>query len=186
MTSIGRVPFGIGLLVLAAFAAGPGDAQTQSLSHFRQGLAASKLGDYDTAIREYTLAIDAGDLPYPDSFFVFNNRGNAYAAKRDWDHAVQDYSEALRRNPKFAAARRNRGLLYSRKGDPELAIQDFTEAAQLDPDDPHALIYRAVVYCEKRELERSLRDFDAALVLCPTCPGAMSGRAAAAAGRDCR
>jgi tetratricopeptide (TPR) repeat protein len=186
MNSIGRIRFGIGLLVLAALAAAPGDARAQSLWHFREAHAASQRGDYDTAIREYTLAIDAGDLPHPDSFFAFNNRANAYAAKRDWDHAVQDYSEALRRNPKFAAARRNRGLVYTRKGDHELAIQDFTEAARLDPDDPHALIYRGVVYCERREFDRAIRDFDAALGLCPTCPGAVNGRAAAAAGRDCR
>src|SRR5262249_26866053 len=186
MDSIRCVPFPPPLPVLIAVVTAAAEARAQGLRHFRDAHAASQRGDYDTAIRDYTLAIDAGDLPYPDSFFAFNNRANAYAAKRDWEHAVQDYSEALRRNPKFAAARRNRGLAYSRKGDHELAIQDFTEAARLDPDDPHALIYRGAVYCDRRAFDRAIRDFDAALVLCPTCPGAVNGRAAAAAGRDCR
>ncbi len=33
----------------------------------------------------YTRAIESGDLPHPDLFFAFNNRGNAYASKRDYD-----------------------------------------------------------------------------------------------------
>ena len=176
----------VAVLLLLAVVTAPDDAWAQGLRHFRDAHAASQRGDYDTAIREYTLAIDAGDLPHPNSFFAFNNRANAYAAKRDWAHALQDYSETLQRNPKFAAARRNRGLVYARTGDHERAIQDFTEAARLDVDDPHALIYRGLVYCERREFDRAVQDFDAALVACPTCPFAISGRAAAAAGRDCR
>ena len=174
------------LLLLLAIVLVPGGAHAQGLRHFRDAHTASQRGDYETAIREYTLAIDAGDLPHPDSFFAFNNRANAYAAKRDWVHALQDYTEALQRNPKFAAARRNRGLVYVRTGDHERAIQDFTEAARLDADDPHALIYRGLVYCERREFERAIQDFDAALLSCPTCPYALSGREAAAARRDCR
>jgi tetratricopeptide (TPR) repeat protein len=185
MESIGRLRAGLALLVLATLLAAPAAVRAQGAWHFREAYAASQRGDYDTAVREYTLAIDSGDLPHPDSFFAFNNRANAYAAKADWDHALADYTEALRRNPKFAAAMRNRGLAYARKGDFEHAIQDFTDAARLDPDDPHALIGRGLVYCEQRDFERAVRDFDAALGVCPTCPRAISGRAAAAAGRNC-
>ncbi|HEU5197167.1 MAG TPA: hypothetical protein VFW70_20690 [Methylomirabilota bacterium] len=85
MESIRRAPFHIALLVLVAVLTAAGEA-------------------------EYTLAIETGDLSQPNSFFAFNNRANAYAAKRDWEHALQD---PLRRNPKFAAARRNRGLVYA-------------------------------------------------------------------------
>jgi hypothetical protein len=120
MESIRRAPFHIALLVLVAVLTAAGEAWAQDLRHFR-----------------YTLAIETGDLSQPNSLFAFNNRANAHAAKRDWEHALQD---SLRRNPKFAAARRNRGLVYA----------------------------------------------NAALVACPTCPYALSGRAAAAAGRDCR
>ena len=158
----------------------------QGPRHFRDAHEAYQRRDFDGAIRLYTLAIDSGDLPHPDLFFAFNNRANAYAAKRDWDHALQDYSEALRLNPKFAGALRNRGTVYARKGDDARAIQDFSEAARLDPDDPHPLIWRAFVYCARREFDRAVQDFDAALAICPTCPFAVRGRAAASAGKDCR
>ena len=102
------------------------------------------------------------------------------------DRALQDYSEALRLNPKFAGAMRNRGNVYARKRDDDRAIRDYSEAARLDPDDPHALIGRGLVYCEKQEFDRAVRDFDAALRICPTRPRAVSGRAAAYVGKECR
>lgn len=174
----------VGMLVLTL---GPPErAWGQGPRHFREAREAYQRRDFDGAIQRYTLAIESGDLPHPDLFFAFNNRGNAHAAKRDWDRAIQDYSEALRLNSKFAAALRNRGNVYGRKGDYERAIRDFGEAARLDPDDPHALIGRGLVYCVTQEFDRAVGDFDAALAICPTCPRAISGRTAASAGKECR
>ena len=89
----------LGLLALSL--AAPDEARGQGPRHFREGQEAAHRGDFDGAIRQYTLAIQSGDLHHPDIFFAFNNRGNAYAARRDFDLAIQDYGEALRLNPKF-------------------------------------------------------------------------------------
>ena len=35
---------------------------------------------------------------------AYNNRGNAYFAKKDYDHAIADYTEAIRLDPKYALA----------------------------------------------------------------------------------
>jgi tetratricopeptide (TPR) repeat protein len=164
----------------------PERAWGQGPRHFREGHEAYQRRDFDGAIRHYTLAIESGDLPHPDLFFAFNNRGNAHAARGDYDRALQDYSQALRLNPKYAGAMRNRGSVYVRKGDYERAIRDYSEAARLDPDDPHALIGRGFVYCQKQQFDRAVQDFDAALGICPTCPRALSGRAAASGGKECR
>jgi tetratricopeptide (TPR) repeat protein len=123
--------------VLSGERPGPGQR------HFREGLEAYQRRDLDAVVRHFTLAIESGDLPHPDIFFAFNNRGNAYAARGDYDRALKDYDEALRFNPKFAAAMRNRGTLHARKGDDDSAIRDYRDAARLDLDDPHALIGRA-------------------------------------------
>jgi len=165
-------PQSVGMILLAgllmSIVGTPSGASGQGLRHFREG-------------REAT-----SELPHPELFFAFNNRGNVHAAKRDYDRTLADYSEALRLNPKYAGAMRNRGIVYARKRDDERAILDYSEAARLDPDDPHALIGRAFLYCEKHEFERAVRDFDAALSICPTCPRAVSGRAAASIGNECR
>src|SRR3989454_2518083 len=131
----------------------------------------------------YTRAIESGDLPHPDLFFAFNNRGNVYASKRDYDRAIRDYTEALRLNPKYAAAFRNRGRALVYKGDYDRAIADYNEAARLDPEDPHALIGRGIAYNAKHQYDLALRDFDPALRVCPACPLAVLNRAAAYVGK---
>jgi tetratricopeptide (TPR) repeat protein len=107
--------------VLALILGSPESALGQGPRHFREGLEAYQRRDLDAATQHFTLAIDSGDLPHPDLFFAFNNRGNAYAARRDYDRALQDYDEALRLNPKFAGAMRNRGIVYTQKGDYDCA-----------------------------------------------------------------
>jgi tetratricopeptide (TPR) repeat protein len=177
---------GILASVLALALCSPEKALGQGQRHFREGLEVYQRGDLDAAVRQFTLAIESGDLPHPDLFFAFNNRGNAYAARGDHDRALKDYDDALRFNPKFAAAMRNRGTLHAWKGDYDSAIRDCSDAAQLDPDDPHSLIGRALVYCAKREFANAIRDFDAALRICPACPFAVTGRASASSGKECR
>ena len=182
-----RLRRGLAVAGILALALGsPDQALGQGQRHFREGLEAYQRGDFDAAVRHFSLAIESADLPLPDIFFAFNNRGNAHAARRDYDRALRDYNEALRLNPKYAGALRNRGLVHAGRGDFDHAIQDFSEAARLDPDDPHALIGRALVHCVKRDFADAIRDFDAALRVCPACPRAVVGRAAASASQDCR
>ena len=49
--------------------------------------------DYDEAIQLW-----------PDYAEAFNNRGNAYSAKGDYDRAIRDYDQAIRLNPDNALA----------------------------------------------------------------------------------
>jgi tetratricopeptide (TPR) repeat protein len=73
-----------------------GERLGQGQRHFREGLEAYQRRDLDAAVRHFTLAIESGDLAHPDLFFAFNNRGNAYAARGDYDRALKDDDEALR------------------------------------------------------------------------------------------
>src|SRR5438477_9309474 len=103
--------------VLASMLGLPGGAAGQGPRHFRDAHEAYQRRDFDGAIRLYTRAIESNDLPHPDLFFAFNNRGNAHAAKGDYDRALADYGEALRLNPKYAGALRNRATVHAQKGD---------------------------------------------------------------------
>src|SRR5262249_9688760 len=51
-----------------------------------------------------------------------------------YDHAIADYDEALKRDPKFTLAYNNRGAAYEAKGDLERAIADLEQAIRLDPN----------------------------------------------------
>ena len=57
-------------------------------------------------------------------------RGISYAKKGDYDKAIADYTEAIRLDPKDAAAYYNRGTSYAHKGDYDKAIADYTEIAE--------------------------------------------------------
>src|ERR1700710_1323714 len=68
----------------------------------------------DVAIAACTRAINARA---GNQSTMYNNRGVAYRSKEDNDHAIADYSEAIRIDPKSAIAYRNRGVTYSKKSD---------------------------------------------------------------------
>jgi tetratricopeptide (TPR) repeat protein len=43
----------------------------------------------------------------PGNAYAFNARGLEYRSKGDYDSAIQDFTEAVRLNPKFTDAQRN-------------------------------------------------------------------------------
>jgi tetratricopeptide (TPR) repeat protein len=46
---------------------------------------------------------------------IYNNRGNAYVAKGQYDLAIQDYGEALKADPQYAKAFNNRDVAHQKK-----------------------------------------------------------------------
>ena len=49
------------------------------------------------------------------------------------DHAIYNYTEAIKRNLKFVKAYNNRGIAYIGRQQYDLAIADFNKAIELDP-----------------------------------------------------
>ena len=69
-----------------------------------------------------------------------------FILKKDYDKAIEDYTQAIRLDPNYAAIRHNRGNAYWNKQKYGEAIEDYSQAIQLDPK--NALIYhdRATAY----------------------------------------
>jgi tetratricopeptide (TPR) repeat protein len=78
----------------------------------------------DRVIAEYDRAIALN----PKSAKAYFNRGNAYAAKKEYDRAIADYTDAIRLNPKSAITYKNRGLVYQAKGELDRAKADLDHA----------------------------------------------------------
>src|SRR5438876_991671 len=70
----------------------------------------------------------------------FLYRGLAFSASGDIDHAIADYSAAIRLNPNAASAYTYRGLAYASRDQADLAIADFTDAIK-QPDSGEAHTY---------------------------------------------
>lgn len=102
----------------------------------------------------------------------FARRGTARIARGDWDGAIADLSEAIRRDPANADDLRERARAYAGHGQGDLARADEAAALALAPQDAHLLIARAQTELGHDDAA-ALADADAAARLVP--PGALDG-----------
>lgn len=156
-----------------------GDAYTK----FYRGLASQNRADAtktpegkqrenEAAITHYTNAIELK----PDFAEAYNNRGNAYQRKGDFDSAINDYNSALKLQPDYAEAYNNRGNTYLEKGDFDQTIQDYTEAIQLKPDYAGAYDNRGVAHWRKGNFNQAITDHTQAIQLAPNHANAYRNR----------
>lgn len=97
---------------------------------------------------------------------AYRHFGNLYGDRQQYEAAVDDYTRALRLDPRLARAYLDRGILYWRELDhPRRAIQDLTTAEELDPTLTEARFNRGVAYQQLREYDRALADFQAYLAV---------------------
>ena len=71
----------------------------------------------------------------PNNASMYNNRGTAYYNLGQYQHAIQDYSAAIRLKPDYSLAYYNRGCVYIKNPDQyKQAIEDLNKAIHLKPD----------------------------------------------------
>ena len=107
---------------------------------------------------------------------AYNNRGDAYTEKGDYDRAVQDFDQSIKLNPTNAKPFNNSGVAYLKKGEYDLAIKNLDEAIRLNPNYAKAFVNRAETYQKKTEYDRATRDYDEAIRLEPNLKAAWNGR----------
>ena len=78
---------------------------------------------------------------HPDFVYAYFNRGNLRCALRDYRAAIEDYSEASRRDPEFAEAYFNRGLARLSQGNTSQGI-DLSKAGELGIINAYSIIKR--------------------------------------------
>ena len=129
-----------------------------------------KLGDYYTAVKQYSRAIgyyDQAILLSPNNAEAYNNRGYAHYWNNDARRAIADYDQALELRPDYAYAYNNRCAVYLSIGKQEQAIKDCTQAIKLQPDFSQAYINRANAYLRLGKFSRAYADFHHEGILSP-------------------
>jgi tetratricopeptide (TPR) repeat protein len=122
------------------------------------------------------------DQPTGDAGIVacgLYQRGTAYYAKGDYDRAIADLDEALRLEPKYAAAFNQRGYAYAAKGNQDHAIADYKEAIRLQPKFVVALTARGTANYAKGDYDRAIDDYSEAIRLYSKSPETFLSRGAA-------
>ena len=139
----------------------------------REGVSIEQKLDACTAV------IESGQETPRGLIAVFNARGNARLDNRDFDRAIDDYSEAIRLDPKFAVGFNNRGLGYQRKNQYDLAIQNYDEAIRLNPQYALAFVNRSNAHRSKARFDLAIADAGQAIGLNPNLASAYFARAIA-------
>ncbi|MDE0020141.1 MAG: tetratricopeptide repeat protein [Candidatus Poribacteria bacterium] len=109
-------------------------------------------------------------------------RGLAYQIEGKHDKAIDHYDEAIKLNPRSAAAYNNRGLAYVAEDNLVAAISDYTKAIDLNPNDAKTYYNRGLAYFavgNRQNRDNAIRDFSKAIELEPNNPGAYNRRGVA-------
>jgi tetratricopeptide (TPR) repeat protein len=109
---------------------------------------------------------------------ALTDRAEAYQKVRRIDLAIDDYTEAIRRDPASSDHYDKRGALFSRNNAYDRAIADFNEAIRLQPKADY-FISRGNAYSLKGDPVRAIADYDEALKLEPERAMAFNNRGVA-------
>lgn len=132
---------------------------------------------FNKAIEKFTLAIDdkkaALNLNPKEELYsnnlavAYNERGEVYNEKEEWDLAVSDFTNSIGLNSNMKEYYNNRGHAYNGKSFSDQAIVDLNRAIQLDPEMSLAYSNRSWSYYEKEEYDQAITDATRAIELEP-------------------
>lgn len=123
------------------------DAET----HFKEGEAKSKQGNYEEAVVEYSKAIKAD----PKLWNAYLKRAFCYGLINQYDKAIEDYTVAIAAEPDQIFSYQSRGSAHYKLGHYPDAMADFNKVLQIDPENQEAYNNRGFV-------KKSLGDKDGA------------------------
>jgi len=124
---------------------------------------------------EFTLWDDAVHQS-PQSSRAYLNRGAAYQAAGDLDHAMQDYNMAIGLGPVETTILSNRGLIFLKKGKLDLALANFDLAIKINPSFVGTYVNRGKLYQMQGKLDQARQDLDRAIELAPNNVGGYVAR----------
>jgi Lipoprotein NlpI, contains TPR repeats len=128
-----------------------------------------------------TALINSGDLTTNALAIAYNNRGDAYTEKENYDLALLDFEQSIKHNPTYAKPFNNRGVANLKKGEYDRALENLNQAIKLDPNYAAAFANRAQKPTRKKTISTMrpatmTRRFVLSQILTPYGTGAV-GRA---------
>jgi len=104
---------------------------------------------------------DHKDPNEPVNAAGYSQRGNAFAGRRDFEHALRDLTRACELAPDNAEYFYQRALVYRESGQPAPAMLDFDRAIDLKSDDVRFLAGRGALRLDGGDKAGAIADFDA-------------------------
>jgi len=122
-------------------------------------------GEFQIAIAAFGKAIERDG----DDAGAYKDRGNVRLEIHDFDGAIEDYSNAIRVDPEFAAVYND--LCYLRathERELEEAVSNCTQSLNLVPNDPDTFDSLGLAYLKLKQLDKSITAYDKALSFKPS------------------
>lgn len=126
----------------------------------------------DAVIRD----LDAQIEKNPRDAEAFYKRGQAWAERREYAMAAEDFGQAIRINPTDAEAFNNRCFTRAVLGQLDAALSDCDEALRIKPNYPDALDSRGLVHLRLGNPDKAIADYDQAVRMNPRMASALFGR----------
>jgi serine/threonine protein kinase/tetratricopeptide (TPR) repeat protein len=127
--------------------------ETAALQLYLDGLDAYERGDYREAVRQLKLSLKA----QPQDFAAWFGLGNAHAAQREFDSAIECYSSCIGLRPQAWVAYHHRGLCRFQLDEYQAAERDFRRAVQAAPEEPAPRINLAITLEQQGEFDHAER-----------------------------
>jgi len=87
---------------------------SRGVGYMQKGYLDAAMADFDESIRLH-----------PHDSWAYSNRANVWGLKRQYDRALSELNELIRRDPSFIGAYVDRGVVHRERGDLRSARADF-------------------------------------------------------------
>lgn len=111
---------------------------TSSIAYWQRAVCQSRMNKFNasqgTDVKMLTANVlsDLTDaIRYGENAYLYYNRGNVYAERHDYLHAIEDYTRSIELDPNLAEAWYNRGLVHMAAKRQEEAVSDLSKAGEL-------------------------------------------------------
>ena len=123
---------------------------TNALAYWQRAVCQTEMDEFNVSEGQPILNIHSAEADFSDAIrlsknsnaYIYYNRGNLHANRKELSKAIDDYTMAIKIDNKMAEAYYNRGIARSKSGNKALAIQDLSKAGELGLYDAYSVIKR--------------------------------------------
>ena len=123
---------------------------TNALAYWQRAVCQTEMDEFNVSEGQPIINIHSAEADFSDAIrlsknnnaYIYYNRGNLHANRKELSKAIDDYTMAIKIDNKLAEAYYNRGIARSKTGNKATAIQDLSKAGELGLYDAYSVIKR--------------------------------------------